>query len=446
MGNSSTGTGDGKHLEEVGAYLGKPLEREIGQLGSEQELEQMAWETGALIRHRGVQSAQDLLRVILGYSMLDYSFRQLGMWAVIIEIAELSKTAWLQRLRHCRQWLGRLVLLALLQQHVQLPADRGIRVKLVDATVICQPGSKGTDWRLHLGFDLGAMCLDQIELTDGRGAERLDRFDIRAGEVWIGDRAYAIAKSLGYLLFRGAWVVVRTGWNRLALETEDGQCFDLVGWLRQQILSPLGSASEQVVWINTPQGRYALRLVAQALSPQAVEKARRKVREDARKNHHTPDERSLYTAGFILLLTNLPESYGNSTLILQLYRFRWQIECAFKRMKSLIHLDHLRAKDPQLAQVYLFGKLLGVLLVEGIQRQLFSQHPDWFLDDHRPMSYWRLSSLLWNEMCLLIRGPLALAKIIELFPKLLRYLLDEPRHRKQQLVQARILFQELSFQ
>ena len=114
-------------------------------------------------------------------------------------------------------------------------------------------------------------------------------------------------------------------------------------------------------------------------------------------------------------------------------------------MKSLFHLDHLRAKDPQLAQVYLLGKLLGVIRVETIELQLFSQHPDWFLNDNRPMSYWRLSALLWNEVCLLIRGPLALAKIIQSFPKLLRYLLDEPRHRKQQLVHARILFQQLSF-
>ena len=42
-------------------------------------------------------------------------------------------------------------------------------------------------------------------------------------------------------------------------------------------------------------------------------------------------------------------------------------QCAFKRLKSLLHLDHLRAFDPKLAQTYLLAKVLGALLVDAFQ-------------------------------------------------------------------------------
>jgi hypothetical protein len=279
----------------------------------------------------------DLLRMIMGYSVLDYSLRMLGIWCSVLGIAHLSKTALLKRLRNSQQWMGKVVMLA---NQVRL------RVRLIDASVIGQWGSRGADWRLHLSFDLLAGCLDAIELTDGRGAERLNRFTFQAGELCIADRAYALAKSLGWIVAQGAWVLVRTGWNRIALEYEDGQRFDVVQWLREARLAPLGTPAEVQVWLTCPQGRYAFRLLAQAISEEAAEKARRRARQEARKNHHTPDERSLFVAGFVLLLTNLPAAAWPIDCVLRLYRFRWQIELAFKRMKGLIHLDHLRCKDP----------------------------------------------------------------------------------------------------
>ena len=155
------------------------LEREICQMEFGIDLEQSARSTGALKRRRGIHTARDLLRLVLGYSVLDYSLRLLGAWASLIQVAAISKTALHKRLALCRPWLGQLVVLLLAQSHLRLPTGLGVRVKLVDATVITQPGSEGVDWRLHLGFDLGRACLDQVELTDAKGAEGLERFEFQ---------------------------------------------------------------------------------------------------------------------------------------------------------------------------------------------------------------------------------------------------------------------------
>ena len=51
-------------------------------------------------------------------------------------------------------------------------------------------------------------------------------------------------------------------------------------------------------------------------------------------------------AAYIFVVTSLTEEQASAEQLLDLYRFRWQIELAFKRMKGLLELGVLPAKDP----------------------------------------------------------------------------------------------------
>ena len=119
-----------------------------------------------------------------------------------------------------------------------------------------------------------------------------------------------------------------------------------------------------------------LRVVAIRKSPEAAAASRRQARQTARRHGHTVSAATLEAADYILILTTLPDAVASVTEILELYRLRWQIECAFKRLKSLLHLDHLRAFDPKLAQTYLLAKVLGALLVDALQNPDPSLFPD----------------------------------------------------------------------
>ncbi len=61
--------------------------------------------------------------------------------------------------------------------------------------------------------------------------------------------------------------------------------------------------------------------------------------------------------------------------VLDIYRFRWQIELAFKRMKSLPFLGDLPARDPPLARCFLYSKLLAALLLEDFTSEILSFSP-----------------------------------------------------------------------
>ncbi len=390
--------------------------------------------TGALRRRRKVQSAGALMRLVLAYSLWDWSVRQVAAWATVVGLAELSDVALRRRLRHSRVWLSQLVGQALGQVRLGRQA-RGQRLRLMDATVITQPGSTGTDWRVHVSFDLSQLRLDEWEVTDAHGGESLLRHAVAAGELIVGDRGYAHRAGLGYLCQAGAQFVVRTNGHNLPLETAGGQRLALRVWL--QGLAPAVRRRERRVWVTTPTGRWPLRLIAQRLPPAAAQAAQRRSARASRKKGHTPSTLSRRMAGWVVVVSNLPEATWSAREVLMLYRVRWQVELVIKRFKSLLALDDLRAKDRELAQVYLLGKAMGVVLLEHWTDQHLQAIRAWFDDTSRPVSVWRWTVFWWDHVRALVRGAISLAMIQAALPKLARYLRDSPRRRRQQSAMAR---------
>ena len=136
--------------------------------------------------------------------------------------------------------------------------------------------------------------------------------------------------------------------------------------------------------------------------------------------------RTLFAAGLVLLLTNLPLDTWPAARILVLYRIRWQVEMLFKRFKGLLHLDGLRAQDPRLAQTSLLGKLLGAVLLDELTQASTACVPDWFTSLERPVSPWRLTACWYDQLRNLVRGQISLAQVLDRLPRLQRFLCDSP--------------------
>lgn len=408
------------------------------------DLEASAKAQGALKRPRKIRSAVVLLRTVLAYAVLDLPLRMVGAWGVVLDQADMSDVAVLKRLRNCRAWLGWLIVQLLATQHVRFAQRSGVRVCLRDATVISRPGSTGTDWRVHVSFDLENLRMDKIEVTDAHGGENLDRFTPSPGDIVVADRVHAFAKSLGSVLCHGADVVVRINWQNLPLWTDENERLDIIAWLKKAFVNGATPHQELSVQLPTPQGQFALRLVACQLPLEAAERARAKARKTAQKKGRTPDERTLFACGFTLVITSLSADLWPAVNVLDLYRTRWQIELYFKRLKSLMNFDGLRAHDPDLAQTYLLGKLLAALIVDTLNNAIVDIEPDWFLDTSRPVSLWRLTGLSWMQLCQLVCGVITRRMVLSCLSRLRRFLCEPPRKRPQQLTQARLFLNRLS--
>jgi hypothetical protein len=160
--------------------------------------------------------------------------------------------------------------------------------------------------------------------------------------------------------------------GRQATKSAEGGTPGLIAWL-----GGLGdaAASECPVQVAPKTGRsWPLRLVAITKSPEAAEAAIARARRDSAKKGHVVREETLVLARYIGVLSDC-DARVTPEQILEAYRFRWQIELAFKRLKSLLFLDNLRARDPPLAQTYLLAKLLGALLAEELIERAGSFSP-----------------------------------------------------------------------
>lgn len=292
------------------------------------------------------------------------SLRETCAWAAVVGVAKLKDPSLIDRLCNAAPWLGD-VMAAIIAHRAELPTKRwaGYRLRALDATTLCQPGADRTTWRLHVGYDLASGQVDHVELTDVHGGENLQRLTYRPGDIVLGDRIYSRARNLRLVKQEGADFIVRTGWNSLRLTHQDGRPFDLFDALRR-LKKRKGEFKVRVDRDEEDAKIFELRLIVWRKSPEQTAAERKRLLQNGKKHGKKVDPRTLVAAEFVMLVTTLSIEKFSTSDILNIYRFRWQIELAFKRMKSLAGLDELTAKKPELARAWICARLITFLIAE----------------------------------------------------------------------------------
>lgn len=314
------------------------------------DLEESARATNALVRCRNVPDAAALMRMALAYAVSDLSLKDVAAWAGAMNLAEITGPGLFYRLREAEGWLAR-VLAQTLQQQLDQPSPAGWRLRVVDATVINGPGATGTDWRAHVLIDPSSGGFRAVELTDERGGEGLTRHRIEAGEVVLGDRAYATARGVYAVHAAGAKVVVRLNPHTLRVCDQNRQRISL---LSNEIEVPTVGAIEYEILIPIPPEKsskshksWDLRKAIAWVPARAIA---------ARTRH----------GDAIWILTTLEASQLPAMAAMQLYRLRWQIELLFKRLKSLLHLDTLPSRRGPTAKSWMLARFLAAALAHRL--------------------------------------------------------------------------------
>ena len=341
------------------------------------DIEGLARRTKAFRRPRGVRSATDLLRLVLAWACGGHSMRHVAAWAGERGIASLTDEALSQRFHGAVPFLEALSR-ALLEQVGATPLWHGRGIRIADGTSLSGPASKGTDWRIHGVFDLAAGGFSHLEITDGHGGEALDRGEPVAGEIRIADRGYANARA--WQRFLGARdrrtdFIVRMRWNTITLVDRDDAPFDIIHWLKNRPAD--GGVHEIAVQARSGkhQAPMPIRLIARRKTPEAIEKAHKDLRRCASRRQTMIDPRSYVAAEYVVLATSLPADDYPAGEVLAVYRLRWQIELAFKRLKSLIRIDGIRTRTGAGTRCWLYAHLIVALLVDDLNRDVLEFFP-----------------------------------------------------------------------
>lgn len=342
------------------------------------DLESSAWEQKAFRQARGVPDVAALLRLALSYGPAGMSLREVTAWAEASEVARLSRTALMNRLRGAADWLG-VVAGALAAGRAAVSGRLGERpFCLVDGSTVCAPGSRTASWRLHVAYDPVAERFLTIELTDAHGAERLERAAVTRGEIRIGDRGNATRPEGVRAISDGPGdYVLRVGWRGLHWLDPEGGRFDVLAFLERIGEAGIGEAAVQVGRARHKTGFTPVpaRMIAVKLPPDVAERARKQARRASAKGGKQIDPGTLTAAGYLLLLTSLDAKHYPAERVAALYRLRWQVELAIKRLKSILHIDRLPAKDPDLARAWLYAHLIAAFLIDDLAQVLRGDIP-----------------------------------------------------------------------
>ena len=329
----------------------------------------LARTTGALRRARKVRDPDTLLRLILLHVGAGLSLRQASARAKRSGLASLSDVAILKRLKGSGPWLQVLAERMFADSPFRRPlreVPRDRRIRVVDATTVTEPGSTGTDWRIHYVLQLPSLECDFFEVTDPSGGETYKRLPVRAGDIILGDRGYCHREGVAHVVDAGGDVIVRLNATNFPLVSPEGAPLDLVTVMRT--LTEHESGEWPVGFVASGE-KYSARLCAIRKSATAAEQAKKKILQVASKKGRQVWPETLELAEYIFVLTTLAIRQLSAVGVLEFYRVRWQVELAFKRFKSLLAIGHVPKYDPASARAWIHAKLLTVLLTERLAEE-----------------------------------------------------------------------------
>jgi len=173
----------------------------------------MAWQSRAVARLRGFPSPDVLLRMLLLHVARGYSLRETVVRAKLANWSDISDVALLKRLRNSEEWL-RFLCVELFRENVACRLEEAISrtIRIVDGTIVREPGKTGSQWRILYSVRLPSLVCDFFEVTatigEGSG-ESLNRLPVAQHQLILADAGYCSISGIEYVWKHGADVLVR---------------------------------------------------------------------------------------------------------------------------------------------------------------------------------------------------------------------------------------------
>lgn len=337
----------------------------------------LAKASGALKGLRQDKGEENYLRVLMLHFGCGLSMRETVTRANEAKLAKLSSVALFKRLRKSREWLYQLCRALFEERGIKPTIATKHDLLLVDGTIIKEPGPTGTQWRIHYSLRWLALRCDYFKLSpvEGEGTgESLRQFPLVRGEHILADRGYCHASGIHFVAEQNSYVAVRLNPDGIVLQTLAGESFNLL-----QKLKPIQRSGQIAVWnALVPFAKrppVSVRICAIRKSKAAIALAHKQLRRKASKQGSELQPETLIYAEYVMVLTTFPEREFPAPLVLEWYRFRWQIELVFKRFKQIAQLGHLPKQDPDSAKAWLYGKLFVALLTDKVLAQARALSP-----------------------------------------------------------------------
>ena len=334
------------------------------------ELPENYEEKCAVQRWRGVRNPADLMMLNMIHLLNGTSLMEISEIARTARLGEMSDVAYMNRLAQCNDWfvsISQTLLRESMEDYRQPDWLEGRTVAAVDASDVVEKGRSRRTYRLHYMLDIFKMAGLGCKITGQSTGETLTNFDIEPNMLVIADRIYSTVKGMAHCLGAGADYLLRMRKNSFKTCDENGNKLDILKLLKEAENDQY--ADFEAFAVNKEGRSIPVRICAKRKTPEQIERTMKQLKYRERKTGVT-GEAKLFNE-YIVVVTSLREEI-TAEHILDLYRFRWQVEMYFKRLKSILDFGELPKKKPENSMAWLTGKLMIALLIERVIAKSFS--------------------------------------------------------------------------
>jgi hypothetical protein len=392
---------------------------------------ELASSTGAIRRCRQVDSPETLMRLLLMHAS-GLSLRQTVTRARLHHIADLSDVALMKRMNKSAGWI--LSINSSLIAETNRPVFQTVlpnrKLFFVDGTHTTEPD--GSYWRVHYQFSAESLGCNYYSLTKSNEAESFTHFPVHPGDLLLGDRAYCKAQGIRHVVDGGGDVLVRMHLTALPLWDENGQQISLLPWLR---MINHGETHDRSVIIHTATGPVHGRICAKRLSLTEEMKSKRRIKKTSKKKQKKAGRKAVEYGGFICIFTTVPANELSAKNALEIYRARWQVEIAFKRLKSLLKFGSIPKDNNQAAIAWIHLKLLLAFIIERYVASIRSSLVT--TKGAKQKSLWRVWVEVRDAIFHVISIPIRMDQLLSMDELIATAHTSPPRRRQPQLDELR---------
>ena len=332
--------------------------------------EEACFSTGAIIRKRDIKDPNDLMMLALFHLLTGCSLIEVSEISKLAKLGNISDVAFMKRFSNCNEWF-KWILTAIQNTtpgiiHYSIPEKLSeYRVLAVDASDVAEKGASGRIFRLHFALDIGNMQAALYNITSNSTGEHLRNFELTKGDLVIADRIYSSITGIEYCLSKDCHYIARMRANSFKPYNAEGKQLDLLSIMTGK------DSGELNAFVRKERGENAGKLIPVRIcfkkkDADALDSTRKKMKRKESKKQTTISDSTYAFNEYIVLCTSLDRTIITAEEVVELYRYRWQVELYFKRLKSILGYGELPKKSEKSIFSWLNGKLMIALLIESI--------------------------------------------------------------------------------
>ena len=329
--------------------------------------EEACYTTKAIVRNRGIKDPNDLMMLALFHLLTGCSLIEVSEISKLAKLGDISDVAFMKRFSNCSDWF-KWILTSIRKDNKQiiqyeLPQRlKQYRILAVDASDVAEKGRSGRIFRLHFALDIVHMHAALYHITNNSVGEHLRNFALAKNDLVLADRVYSCVSGIEYCIEKECQYIARMRVNSFRPYNADGKQIDLLSFMQGK------DTGELNVYIRKERGEnagklYPVRLCFKKKPDELINSTRKKMKRKESKKQLTISPEAYAFNEYMVVMTSLDKSFTIDEII-GLYRYRWQVELYFKRLKSILGYGELPKKSEKSIFSWLNGKLMIALLIE----------------------------------------------------------------------------------